>query len=231
MIDILVPTRARPKRVETLLRSIINTAFDINKLTIYFYVDHDDSVMINNIESILKKFLNLHIEFRIGPRIVLSCAWNQLWKMGGGGILMHCADDIQFETQHWDKIVYEEFDKYPDNIVLVFGRDGLQNDRLATHSFTSRTASDVLGYFVPPYFKTMYNDTWLDEIYGKIGRRVYNPNICTRHYHETLYPEYKDETAIELHKYEDEAKKIWNETKDNREKDVEKLLKEINSYK
>jgi len=117
-----------------------------------------------------------------GDRIVLSRMWNECWKKARGDIFMHCADDIVFQTPAWDDRVREAFDAVPDRIAFVHGDDGYWGDRFGTHGFLSREWTDIIGHFVPPYFSSDYNDTWLNEVANMIDRRVFIP-IVTEHMH------------------------------------------------
>ena len=75
------------------------------------------------------------------------------------------------------------FDGYPDRIVFVHGRDGIHDASFGTHGFIHRRWVDTVGYFVPPYFSSDYNDTWLNEVANALGRRVYLPGLYTEHMH------------------------------------------------
>lgn len=229
MIDLLIPTRNRPDRIKKLLTSIQDTIKSQNNISIYFYCDDDDSyAALNYIKNCYLDF-DFNIKYIIGPRIVLSQCWNELWKISNGSIIMHCADDIYFISKYWDEKVIDHFnnDFNGDQILLLYGPDGIQNERLATHSFTSRKASNILGYFVPPYFACDYNDTWLNEIYDKINRRIYDPSICLEHEHFTKYPGKYDETYAHLRNKFSESSIIWDAKTAERQSHANKLMEYI----
>ena len=122
-----------------------------------------------------------------------------------------------------------EFDKVPDRIVMAFGDDTIQSGKLATLPFVSRISTDVLGYWLPPYFKFLYVDTWLDDIYAKIGRRVYVPEAVIEHQHFSTDSSRWDQT------YQDprvpgahaRGKLQWELTAGERELDAQLLAKYI----
>lgn len=117
-----------------------------------------------------------------GPRIVLSQMWNECYARSSGDICMHAGDDIVFRTKGWDTIVREAIEKYEDRIAFVFGDDGHFGASFGTHGFIHRLWAETVGYFVPPYFVSDWNDQWLNDVARAIGRHVYVP-ILTEHLH------------------------------------------------
>lgn len=231
MIDLLIPTRGRPDRIKKLLNSIEQTVDNKENVSVYLYCDNDDSEDALNYVRKCSCDFYINIKHVIGPRIVLSQCWNELWKISSGDIIMHCADDIYFTSNDWDIKVAEHFkhDFNGDMIMLLYGPDGIQNECLATHSFTSRKASNILGYFVPPYFACDYNDTWLNEIYDKINRKVYDSSICIEHEHFTKYSDKYDETYAYLRNRFSESSIIWDQKTEERQLHANKLLEYINA--
>ena len=118
-----------------------------------------------------------------GPRTVLSECWNECFAAARGDVLMHAGDDIIFRTQGWDQKVADAFESVPDRILFVYGRDGYQDEKLGTHGFLHRRWVETVGYFVPPYFSSDFNDLWLHEVSGRIDRRRYLPNVFIEHMH------------------------------------------------
>ncbi|MHA1381925.1 MAG: hypothetical protein ACTSRG_26440 [Candidatus Helarchaeota archaeon] len=222
-IDILTPTRQRVNRVFNFLNSIKKTVSDVKNVAIYFYIDDDDEISINNIKNIKDNFKDLEIHFKIGPRIILSNCWNELWKISKNEIIMLSNDDIIFATKNWDETIIEEFEKCSDKILLIFGKDGISNENISTFPFISRKSTNILGYFCPPYFSWGYNDLWFDVVYYVLQRRKYLSNISINHQSFRKFPSKIDETYIENLKFKDEATAIWYTKRDNRIIDVLKL--------
>ena len=254
-IDLLLPTRNRPDRLEELFNSIQDTAYSFDNICTYLYVDNDDDSTLSRIESLKKQFKLLDITFIVGERIIISKSWNSVWKESKSEIIMHCADDIRFESRNWDKIVIDTFDKSEDKILFVFGNDGITpknhyGEGFGTHGFVSRKSTNILGYFVPPYFPCDFNDTWLNTLYG---RRGWGPNsaafglypdgperglqrkvelhdtLVTKHYHCSVYSEYRDNTESEMRpQYKASANIYFSEEMVNKRiDDIEKLKKHI----
>lgn len=225
MISVLVPTRNRPRSVKRLLDSALATAaYDPEFI---FYVDEDDRSSIDVIEN-----HELNTEIIVGPRVVLSEMWNRCAERARFDIMMHCGDDIVFRTKNWDDIVKAEFDQVPDKILLVYGRDGFQDEKLGTHSFIHRNWVDVVGYFVPPYFSSDYNDTWLNEVAEALGRRRYVPEIFTEHMHPAAGKGELDITHQErlTRHTRDNVAQLYADKQAERYADVKKLQAFIAAY-
>jgi hypothetical protein len=180
VITLLVPTRARPDNVRRLLASVDDTAH--GDVDAYFYVDEDDPTLAETTQ-VVHDWGGTSV---VGPRIVLSEMWNRCWREAEPDVAMHCGDDIVFRTDGWDARVAAEFERFPDRIAFVHGEDGVQGGRIGTHGFLHRNWVDALGYFVPPYFSSDFNDLWLSEVADALGRRVYLPDVYTEHMHPVV---------------------------------------------
>jgi len=233
-ISLIMPTRERPDNMERIWESAKNTATESNLLEICFYIDDDDNSSIEKAKSMSK---DKRVKYILGRRICLSECWNVAYnKLATGTIIMHCGDDIIFRTKNWDNLVRSEFDKYDDKIVLVFGRDGIHHGnppKLATHSFIHTNWINQTGYFVPPYFVSDYNDTWLSEVAQKIGRYVYLNDVYTEHMHFCARKSTKDKNTIDrLERHHKERPDIiYGNKKNERNEDARKLQKFINNLK
>lgn len=177
MISVLLPTRNRPASVARLLDSALETAG--TEVEFVVYVDDDDPSADATLD-VLHRFGAVVVR---GPRIVLSGTWNRCYERARFDVVMQCGDDIVFRTDGWDERVLEAFERRPDRLIFVHGDDGFQRERIGTHGFLHRDWVDVVGYFMPPYFSSDYNDLWLTEVADALGRRVYLPDVVTEHMH------------------------------------------------
>ena len=177
MITLLLPTRARPANVRRLLTSIDDTAD--GDVAVYLYVDDDDPTR-DEVTKLAHEWGAITI---VGERVVLSEMWNRCWREAEPEVAMQCGDDIVFRSSGWDARVLATFDEHPDRIAFVHGNDGFQYDRIGTHGFLHRRWVETVGYFVPPYFSSDYNDLWLSEVADALGRRRYLPDVVTEHMH------------------------------------------------
>lgn len=180
MISLLLPTRQRPTSLVRLVDSI-NATKASEVIELVTYVDEDDDSYDD---------LDLGILWRKvrGPRDIdglvnLSVMWNHCYAECTGDILMHCGDDIVFRTDGWDDVVRRAFDATPDKILFAWGDDGYSDGKnFGTHGFIHRRWVEAVGFFVPPYFVSDYNDTFLNDVAKRIGRHQYLP-IFTEHMH------------------------------------------------
>lgn len=187
------------------------------------YIDDDDDSYDN--------FNFYQTRFIRGPRIVLSEMWNKCWQNANGDILGHMGDDIIFRTKGWDTIVRSAFDEYPDKFVFIYGSDGngeSERNKFGTHGFVHQDWANVVGYFVPPYFSSDYNDLWLNDVAKAIGRHRF-VDILTEHMHYTLgKSEIDDNTKERLARHAaDNVERIYEDKKDERQADIEKLKEAI----
>ena len=210
------------------ISSCMKTADDPSNIEFVFYIDKDD---YRSIDYFSHKKFPLEVKHVVGERIVLSQMWNRCFDVATGEILMHSGDDLRFRTKGWDTIVRNEFLKYDDRILFVFGRDGFAPPNFGTHGFIHRNWVNVVGYFVPPYFSSDYNDTWLNEVADKIDRKV-EADIYTEHLHPAAGKATWDRTHKDrlIRQKRDNVSALYEKLLPERNADVEKLLKYIDNY-
>lgn len=222
-IALLLPTRKRPDNLIRFYESVANTADDPENIEIIVYIDEDDASYDKIKLQDLKKVR--------GPRIVLSEMWNKCYEKSKADILGHMGDDIIFQTKGWDTVVRSTFDEYDDKIVFLYGDDGGPHTDFGTHGFIHRKWAEAVGYFVPPYFSSDYNDTWLNDVAKLIGRHR-RIDIFTEHMHPAFNKAELDITHQERltrhrNDHVDElyrSEKMYNE----RENDADKLRRTMN---
>jgi hypothetical protein len=218
MVSLLLPTRKRPDNLKRFYESAMTLADKPTQIEVIAYVDSDDDSY---------DFSLPRLRYVRGPRIVLSEMWNKCHEMAVGPIFGHMGDDIVFRNQGWDTLVKDKFKEYPDKIVFVHGDDmsNVHLDRFGTHGFLHQNWVDAVGYFVPPYFSSDYNDTWLNEVANMIGRRVYIDDLKTEHMHFAFNKGDVDITHQErLARHENEnVGGIYQGKAAEREADAEKL--------
>jgi len=173
-IALLLPTRKRPDNLVRFYESVSETADDPESIQIVTYIDNDDS-SYDDIE--LQDLIKVR-----GDRVVLSEMWNKCYEKSTAPILGHMGDDIIFRTKGWDTILLNTFKEYKDNIVFLYGDDGGPHVDFGTHGFIHKDWVKATGYFVPPYFSSDYNDTWLNDV-AKLVNRHRRIDIYTEHMH------------------------------------------------
>ena len=218
-ISILCPTRGRPENVRRLIDSVVETATVPPEFV--FYVDEDDKTFPASVPYPDVKVI-------VGERILMSKMWNRLAQAATGEILMMGGDDLIFKTKGWDDQVRRAFAAFPDRLIFVHGDDGIYGDKFGTHGFLHRNWMDAVGYFVPPYFASDFNDTWWNDVSNALGRRV-PLNFVTEHLHPLAGKAEWDKTHQERlarHK-ETNPEKLYAELEKERIGDVNKLAERI----
>jgi len=231
--SIIIPTKKREIAVNELLESIYSTSDNFEKIEICFYIDYNDKETETYILKLIEKY-GKNIKYTTSEtNINLSQMWNYAYEnISTGEIIMLCGDDIRFRTKSWDTIIKNEFLKVNDKILLVFGDDLLQNERLATHSFVHRKWIEVSGFWLPPYFCADYVDTWLDFVARKINRIKYLPNIITEHMHFSVNKSAYDENTKKRleNAIKENPEKIYENKENERIEHSNKLLEYIKIY-
>jgi hypothetical protein len=192
------------------------------------YLDDDDPTLTEVHQLIDDRYGKVIV----GDRIVLSEMWNRCAEQATYDVMMHCGDDIVFRTNGWDARVRKEFDDVSDKILFVHGSDGFQGANIGTHGFLHRNWVNAVGYFVPPYFSSDYNDLWLTEVADELGRRRYLPDVYTEHMHPVANKGTWDQTHQERlarHKRDDPAR-IYRQRAAERQNDVTLLRTFIEQF-
>lgn len=226
-ISVLVPTRGRPHNMQRMVNSGRQTCG--GRVEYVFYIDDDDTPSRDM--AIMLHEQGADVFWVHGPRgaLNLSQLWNECQKVATENVYQHSCDETIYRTEEWDTQVLDAFEAWPDRIGLVYGRDGIHDENLATHGFITRAWVDAVGYFVPPYFSSDYNDLWLHEVAGAVGRRRFLPDVFTEHMHPAVGKGPLDQTHQDrLARHgQDNVDQVWRDTFPQRQEDVRKLLNAI----
>jgi hypothetical protein len=90
------------------------------------------------------------------------------------------GDDIRVRTNHWDRLV---FDRLHDKTGLIYGRDGIQDQRLCTHPFFSSEIVLATGYIHPPELHHFFGDNFFMDLLTPLGLIQFVPELFTEHLH------------------------------------------------
>lgn len=234
LISIICPTKNRIHQVLELLDSISNTASLPEFIEILFYIDYEDNKTKNEIDGLKIKY-KMRIDHTSSKEITdnLSEMFNYTYNvLSKGDIIMLTGDDCRFRTKHWDKTIRETFNLYPDKIVLVYGDDGINHQKLATHPFLSRKWIEISGFWLPSYFHCDYVDTWVDDVARMIKRIHYLPNVLFEHMHPNVGKSKPDDVTIAAIKKREKYNPMlkFEQTKNERIDQSLKLLNYINTF-
>lgn len=218
MISFLCPTRKRWKLFERMVVSLHEMCK--GKWDCVAYVDNDD------IET--QEGCRAHadaIKMVVGPRIILTDAWNKCLPLASGNIYCQMNDDCIARTPGFDLMVEGAFAQCADKILMVYGDDlGMHHGNFGPHPFVHKRYVEALGYFIPPYFSSEYGDAWVNFVTQGVDRRRFLPFIIEHMHYEFKKAEF-DETYRERvanHK-RDNCDHIWETKAPDRLRDVEKL--------
>jgi hypothetical protein len=192
-----------------------------------FYIDDDDMASRDMARELYAQAADVY--WKQGPRILLSQMWNECHEIARYDYFQHSCDETIYQSDAWDTDVLDAFQRWPDRIGLVYGRDGIHDQNLATHGFLHRNWTDATGYFVPPYFSSDYNDLWLHQVAQGINRLAYLPSVYTEHMHPAVGKGPLDQTHQDrLARHgQDNVDALYASLAGERDGDVQKLLKAI----
>jgi hypothetical protein len=227
MISVLCPSRGRPEQARQLLDTIRATAATTG-VELILRLDDDDPRLADYADQVT----GTDVQIIVAPRTTLSICWNECAAIAHWDVLMLCGDDIRFRSPDWDKLVMDTIWSCPDRLVLVHGRDGIQDSRVATHPFMHRRWMETVGYFVPPLFASDWNDMWLTEVADMIGRRCYLPDLYTEHMHPVVGKGPMDQTHLErLDRHRTQGvDQLYRDTADGRRADADRLSAAIQRF-
>lgn len=196
-IGILCPTRKRPDSLRRFIESVSTMAVHPERCTFHFLIDDDDDVTREYLEE-LRSFKPAYgIKYQIHPRnsVALSDMWNKLYQTCDDDIVMICGDDAVMRSNAWDMYVSSVFDQIPDKIALVFGKDGIHNEKFAAQFFLHRNWIETAGYIFPPYYTADWADTWVFDVSQLLKRSFFVESIYLEHMHWSVGKSQPDETT------------------------------------
>ena len=189
MISLLCPTRERADRCKLMIESALQTSHDARNVEILLYVDQDDP----ELQKYRQEFSDC---LWTGPTQPVGHCWNILANRCKGDYLRLTNDDEIFHTTGWDTKLSEAHKKaFPDEIGIVFCKDGIQNGSLCAFPMMSRRVYEIWGCFCPQVFEFFFHDTCISDIMKRINRIHYVPDVFIEHRHWTLKKDPKDETT------------------------------------
>ena len=174
-ISILLPTRGKPESLKNVFGSIEETTKDKNSIDVSVYVDDDDVITRKYINDDLFGNYGFEITWFLGKRTrTMGEMLNTLREkcMTNPGIYTSAVDDYLFVTEHWDDIVREAFNSYPDRIALAYPEDPIAGPNQVTFGWVSAEWANVLGRYLTEFFPFWHDDSWLDQVAQMVQRKV-----------------------------------------------------------
>lgn len=192
IISILSPTRQRPQLAYRFAKSVMDTAVDLSRVELLFYVDDDDPCLEEYRQMISKTPFQLVVgkPIRVGP------AWNILARKCKGDYLMMGNDDLVSITPGWDNILCKEIKIYDDEIFCAWFDDNLNGKKHCAFPIVSRRWVETIGYFMPECFSFFFPDTWLEDLGKRVKRLHYISSAVFEHRHFSTGKMERDTTTI-----------------------------------
>ncbi|MHC4680533.1 MAG: hypothetical protein ACYTEK_17750 [Planctomycetota bacterium] len=117
----MLPTRGRPEYLDKVFDSIVNTVGDADGIDAWIYVDQDDHVTKQYIQSESYLRYPFRVNWVFGERTLSQGRMINVLRQRcttNPGIYLPCADDYLFKSADWDSAIRAAFDRYPDRIAL-----------------------------------------------------------------------------------------------------------------
>lgn len=222
MIAVLCPSRGRPDRFRELLEAIDATAE--RPVRVYLGVDDDDPTLDAYREACgpfatvtecceLRRSLARWLDELSAQALNDGCT-----------IIGFMGDDHRPRTVGWDRIVEREI-----HGGMVYGRDGLQDERLPTWCFWSADVIRALGFFCPPVLEHMYlDDFWLALARG-IGRCAFVPGLLVEHMHPAAGKADSDEGYVRVEGLTGSDARAWERyvAEGSLSADIDRVLRQV----
>lgn len=125
-----------------------------------------------------------------GPEEYIPKINSAMEAMAGYRVIGIMADDVRMKTAQWDRLVWARLADAPG---ILYGPDGIQNERMATHPFISREVIAALGFVHPPSLKHYFGDSLLTETARRAGCLQYAPGLILEHLHHSTGKSSRDD--------------------------------------
>jgi len=174
-ISILFPTRNRTHYLDNLFDSLEQNTGKKELVDLWIYVDHDDRATIDYLESGIKEKYTFAIHYVVGDRTVSQGEMSNILRekcTSNPGIYGIGGDKLLYITPEWDKLVREEFNKYPDRIAFVSVIDSHHGKHFGAYGFLSAQWLNQTGQFLNEDFPAWGGDLWINQVASIIGRNI-----------------------------------------------------------
>ena len=192
-ISLMCPSRERLNKFLTFTCSVVSTCKNIDNIEIVLGVDKDDP-NFNSYRRISDNlnFINfVPLEENLFEKEGLSGLWNKMVEDATGDIIAMVGDDMIFQTNDWDEDIIDIFKPLSDPIWMVHCNDGMRGKGnkyanvapMAVNSFIHRAYVETVGRYVQTEEPNIFQDTYLDRLFGTMGRKIYRHDIMIKHLH------------------------------------------------
>ena len=178
LISVLILTRGRPEKLVRAIKSLESLAANKDKIDLWIYVDDDDTLTHELIDSGWDKDIGFPIHWHISTRPVThGDAFSEIWqKSSNAGIYFGFPDDHELTTCGWDDVIRETFRDLPDDRIAVgyLPDPFVPEGGITVMAVTAQWVNQV-GHFIVPHFPYWYGDKWLEQIAEMVDRKFRIP--------------------------------------------------------
>lgn len=171
-VSVLVPTRGRISRLQTLCQSFQATTHGGLGAELVFRVDEDD------VESRIALGQYKKV---VGPRLrgyaSMATFYNDVLCIADGDVLMCGNDDMVFRTDGWPELILAAARRYDDGLFNI-GVSTFNEDHYP-FSTVSRKMVEALGFLWDP--RIYWGDIFLRDVMGTLGRSIKLPSVAIDH--------------------------------------------------
>ena len=117
-----------------------------------------------------------------------------------GQYVLLMNDDAVYRTQGWDRALAEAFERFPDDVALVYGNDLDQGKKVPTFPALSRKACEIMRGVCPAQYLNLHIESHMMDIFRRLkalghDRIVYLKDVVFEHLHHTLGKSAEDKTS------------------------------------
>jgi hypothetical protein len=229
-IGLCIISRERPTQLSATISSFLKLAHNPSNIKAYVGVDINDPCYdaYRTICASIPSCTLITLPYNPGkPRFGMM--WNEVAKWCPCDIFAMIADDLICESANWDRITLEVSGLNKDGIFMLYGRDGIQDMRLATHPIIGRKYYDILGELFPPEIIIDFTDVWIMDIFTTIKRAYYSHNLSFNHNHP-IKTGICDNVYLHNRQFIGEAREVWESVKGRIPAAITKITNYMESY-
>jgi len=177
IFSLCIPTRARVDFVERLLRSLIDTTDNIDRVEVLFMIDDDDIISHAYLNRCIERFsINIRLFTRPQSEFLNEGYYNQLAPKATGRFCWILGDDLVFVKKGWDTLLINKINDFliarPTEVLYISVKDDVERPPdappYANFPLISKEAIKVVGYFMPPTIPSWSGDYLIYLVYSHI---------------------------------------------------------------
>jgi hypothetical protein len=204
---VVLPSRGRPARLDSLLASILSTVSDVARIEIVVLLDSDDCENYPR-----RNFGELKCNFFTGePGRTMGQLNQDCTSRAQGDVIFFANDDVIFRTKGWDELLLNKVSLEPDSIYLMYPNDLFKGARLCTFPIMSRKFLLENLEILPKSYLGAFMDLHIMDIFKayRLGSRIsYLEEMICEHQHYRVHSKLLDETYKNRRRFGDDERFI-----------------------